>query len=304
MSDFSPTYPEKPSPAEGVKPVSAAATSVSLPWSTLVWFGVLLILLFAETTYGMVGEWLNNDEMGHGLFAPLIAGDVLWQDRERVMSIPLNPSWLGLGLVVMGFVSMIVGIRGAEFFVARMGLLISLAGMIWTLGGTNLLRGVWFPLFILLFMIRIPTFIYTQITFPLQLVASRVAEYLLTLIGIPVFRDGNILELPSQRLSVVEACSGIRSLMSLSLLSLVYGYIFDSKSWMRWVLLALSAPIAIAVNGLRVTMTGVMSEVDKDLASGAYHSAEGFLMWAMALGVLLATHKLINLVYRKARPQS
>jgi exosortase len=303
MSDFSPTYPEKPSPAEAVAPRPASAP-VSLPWSTLIWFGALLILLFAETTYGMAGEWLNNEEMGHGLFAPLIAGYVLWQDRERVMNIPLNPSWLGLGLVVLGFLSMIVGIRGADFFIARMGFLISLVGIVWTLGGTNLLKGVWFPLFILLFMIRIPTFIYTQITFPLQLLASRVAEQLLTLVGIPVFRDGNILELPSQRLSVVEACSGIRSLMSLSLLSLVYGYIFDSKSWMRWVLLALSAPIAIAVNGLRVTLTGVMSEVDKDLAAGPYHSAEGFLMWGMALGALLATHKLINIFYNKARPQS
>ncbi len=246
----------------------------------------------------MAKEWLNNEEMGHGLFAPLIAGYVAWQDRERILALRLNPSYVGLLLVVGGFLGMIVGIRGADYFIARISFVIAMVGALWTLGGTNLLRQLWFPIFLLLFMIRIPTFIYTQITFPLQLLASRVAEVLLTLIGIPVLRDGNILELPSQRLSVVEACSGIRSLMSLSLLSLVYGYLFDSKKWVRWVLLALSAPIAITANALRVTMTGIMSEIDKSLAEGLYHSAEGFIMWGVAVASLLLAHQAVNLGYR------
>lgn len=299
MSDLSSAYPEGPS-AAGLDPVRRS-TPATIPWTTLAWFGVLLIGLFAETVYGMVSEWFNNEEMGHGLFAPVIAGYVIWQERERILKVPLNPSWFGLVFVVLGFCSMIVGIRGADFFIARMGLIISLIGMIWTLAGTNLLKAIWFPLFVLLFMIRIPTFIYTQITFPLQLLASSVAEHLLTLIGIPVYRDGNILELPSQRLSVVEACSGIRSLMSLSLLSLAYGYAFDSKPWMRWALFALAAPIAIAVNALRVTISGIMSEIDKDFAGGVYHSAEGFVMWAMAVSLLLLTHKLINAGYARAK---
>jgi exosortase len=297
MSDLSSAYPPTTAGADPAR----RSTLASIPWTTLAWFAALLILLFAETVFGMVSEWFNNDEMGHGLFAPLIAGYVIWQERDRVLNVELNPSWFGLLFVVLGFASMIVGIRGADFFIARMGLIVSLVGMIWTLAGTNLLKALWFPLFILLFMIRIPTFLYTKITFPLQLLASSVAENLLTLVGIPVFRDGNILELPSQKLSVVEACSGIRSLMSLSLLSLAYGYAFDSKVWMRWVLLALAAPIAIAVNALRVTLTGVMSEIDKAMASGVYHSAEGFLMWGMAVGLLLASHKLINAVYQRSK---
>ena len=302
MSDVSSAYSDGGSSATTTETPSPY-TLASIPWVTLAWFGALLLVLFAETVYGMVGEWFNNEEMGHGLFAPMIAGYVAWQDRDRILGAKLNPSWLGLGLVLMGFLAMIAGIRGADFFIARMGFLVTLVGMLWTLGGTNLLKLLWFPLFILLFMVRIPAFIYTQITFPLQLLASRVAETLLTLIGIPVLRDGNILELPSQRLSVVEACSGIRSLMSLSLLSLVYGYVFDSKRWMRWVLLALSAPIAISVNALRVTLTGIMSEIDKDMAGGIFHSAEGFLMWGMAVGALLLTHNLINAVYRRWAPR-
>ena len=281
-------------------PVNKSAPEI--PWAPIAWFGLLLIVLFAETLRGMVTEWFNNEEMGHGLFAPIIAGYVAWQDRARILRTAARPSWLGVAIVVLGFLSMIAGIRGADFFIARMGFLASLIGVIWALGGTPLLRALWFPLFILLFMIRIPTFIYTQITFPLQLLASRVAEQLLTLIGIPVLRDGNILELPSQRLSVVEACSGIRSLMSLSLLALVYGYFFDTKRWMCWALLVMAAPIAITANALRVTLTGVMSEVNKDLASGLYHSAEGFLTWAVAVITLVFAHQFINFIYHRLTP--
>ena len=265
-----------------------------LPWGAIVFFGLLLIALFAETLRGMVIEWIDNEEMGHGLFVPFIAAYIIWQDRVRLLSLKLIPSWAGLAVVVLGFASMVIGIRGADFFISRMGFMVALVGVLLTLGGLTLIRALLFPLFVLLFMIRIPTFLYTQITFPLQLLASRVAESLLTLIGIPVLRDGNILELPSQRLSVVEACSGIRSLMSLSLLALAYGYAFDSKPWMRWALLALAAPIAIAVNALRVTGTGIMSEIDKSLASGPFHAAEGFIMWALALASLVAAHRLIN----------
>ena len=274
------------------------------PWVSMAWFGALLVGLFYTTVYDMVHEWFNTEEMGHGLFAPVIAGYVIWQNRDQLLQTKLNPSWLGLILVVGGFLSMVVGIRGADFFIARMGFYIALVGSVWTLGGTNLLRAVWFPLFILLFMIRIPLFIYTQITFPLQLLASRVAEVLLTAVGIPVLRDGNVLELPSQKLSVVEACSGIRSLMSLSMLALVYGYLFDSKSWMRWVLLGLAVPIAITANALRVTLTGVMSEVNTEMATGIYHSVEGFVMWGVALTALVLAHQAVNAGYRRwgARP--
>jgi exosortase len=291
----------RPTTQAGDVPVPAPK---EFPWVSVAWFSVLLVGLFYGTVYDMVHEWFNTEEMGHGLFAPVIAGYVIWQNRDELLQTQLNPSWLGLILVVGGFLSMIVGIRGADFFIARMGFYIALVGSVWTLGGTNLLRALWFPLFILLFMIRIPLFIYTQITFPLQLLASRVAEVLLTFLGIPVLRDGNVLELPSQKLSVVEACSGIRSLMSLSMLALVYGYLFDNKSWMRWVLLGLAVPIAITANALRVTLTGVMSEVNTAMATGIYHSVEGFVMWGVALTALVLAHQAVNAGYRRwgARP--
>jgi exosortase len=121
----------------------------------------------------------------------------------------------------------------------------------------------------------------------------------LGLIGIPVLRDGNILELASQKLSVVEACSGIRSLLSLSFLSLVYAYFFDKRVWMRWVLLAATIPIAILSNSGRVTITGILSEINPELARGFFHSLEGWIIFVIALAMLGCLHFLINRFTRK-----
>jgi len=127
-----------------------------------------------------------------------------------------------------------------------------------------------------------------------------VAEFSLGIIGIPVLRDGNILELASQKLSVVEACSGIRSLLSLSFLSLVYAYFFDKRVWMRWVLLAATIPIAILSNSGRVTITGILSEINPELARGFFHSLEGWIIFLIALVMLGGLHFLINRFARKS----
>jgi exosortase len=126
-----------------------------------------------------------------------------------------------------------------------------------------------------------------------------VAEFNLGMVGIPVLRDGNILELASQKLSVVEACSGIRSLLSLSFLSLVYAYFFDSRVWMRWVLLAATIPVAIIANAGRVTITGILSEVNPELARGFFHSLEGWIIFLIALVLLGGLHLLICRFTRK-----
>jgi exosortase len=109
-----------------------------------------------------------------------------------------------------------------------------------------------------------------------------------------VLREGNTLKLPSQTLDIVDACSGIRSLLSLLFLSLVYSYFTDKKVWMRWALLCATVPIAIGANGIRVAVTGFLSEIDTKLASGAYHEAEGYIVFVVALAALLATHRLLN----------
>jgi exosortase len=186
---------------------------------------------------------------------------------------------------------------GAELFLQRTAFLEALVGLLLLMGGWGILRELLFPLLLLPFMIPIPTVIYNQITFPLQLFASRVAEFSLDAMGIPVIRDGNILELASQKLSVAEACSGIRSLLTLTFLSLVYAFVFDRKVWMRWALLLCTIPIAIIANAGRVTLTGVLSEIDTELANGIFHTMEGWVIFGIAFAMLAATHWFINWIY-------
>ena len=125
-------------------------------------------------------------------------------------------------------------------------------------------------------------------------------DYVDPALGIPVLREGNVLELASQRLNVVEACSGIRSLLSLGFLGLVYGYFFESKMWIRVALVVATVPIAIVANGLRVTITGILSELNKDYAEGLFHTMEGWVIFMVALVALLILHQVLIRVSRLA----
>src|SRR6266404_3568269 len=266
----------------------------SIPWVPLAWFSALLIVAYFPILRHLVEQWSTDEDVSHGFFVPPVAAFIAWQRRNRILALDYHPAWWGLGVMAWAALQGYVGTLGAELFLQRTSFLIALLGLLLVLGGTRLVRVLAFPLLLLLFMIPIPSLIYNQITFPLQLFASQVAEFSLGLIGIPVLRDGNILELASQKLSVVEACSGIRSLLSLSFLSLVYAYFFDKKLWMRGVLLAATVPVAILANSGRVTITGVLSEIDPDLAQGFFHSVEGFIIFAIALIMLGGLHALIN----------
>jgi len=275
----------------------------SLPWIHLVWFGALLLLCYAPVLLRMGNDWIIDEDMGHGFFVPAVSVYLVWLKRDALLSGSYKPFLPGLILVVIGGLQLMAATLGVELFLARSAFLVSLVGTLLTLGGWKLVKDLGFPLFLLVFMIPLPAIIYNQITFPLQLLASQIAEFTLSAVGIPVLRDGNILELPSQRLSVVEACSGIRSLLSLSFLSLVYGFFFDSKTWMRWVLLVLTVPIAISANAFRVTVTGILSEVNPELASGLFHSLEGWVIFMIALVLLVIAHRIVNLIYSRVAPR-
>lgn len=284
-------------PATVPRQGSSEAKQARPPWLGAVWFSLLLLICYGPTLQRLVHQWSNDEDVGHGFFVPVIAGYIVWLKRDQLLGYkPSSNAW-GLVLVIWGALQLQVATLGAELFLARTAFLISLVGVILYLGGTRAVKILAFPLILLLFMIPIPQVIYNRITFPLQLFASRVAETTLGLLNIPVLRDGNVLELASQKLSVAEACSGIRSLLSLTFLSLVYAYFFDSKVWMRWVLFFATIPIAILANASRVTLTGLVSEYNTELAHGFFHSAEGWVIFMVALVILVIFHQLVNRIY-------
>ncbi len=272
--------------------------SVRLPWLLVLWFGVLLIICYAPVLQRLWNQWMDDPDMGHGVFVPVVGGYIVWQRRRELAAVPVSPAWWGFLVVAFGALQLYAATLGSELFLARTAFLISLAGTVLVMGGVPVLRALAFPLFLLCFMIPIPAILFNQITFPLQLLASRVAETTLFALGVPVLREGNVLELPTQTLSVVEACSGIRSLLSLSFLSLVYGYFFDKKLWMRVLLLVATIPIAIVANASRVTLTGLLSEHNPELAEGFFHNASGWVIFMVALGFLVVFHQFVNRLYR------
>jgi len=281
------------------RPDEAAPSSMKVAWQPIAWFGALLIGCYAPILYRMGVQWATDENMGHGFFVPILAGYIAWQRRSTLAAIPRRPNGWGLVLVVWAALQALAATLGAEIFTARLSFLIALVGVILYLGGTRWVKALGFPLALLLFMIPIPAIIYAALTLRLQGLASQLGEVMISMMGIPVLRAGNTLQLPSQTLDIAEACSGIRSLLSLGFLSLVYAYFTDKRVWMRWALLAATVPIAIGANGIRVAVTGLLSEIDTKLAQGAYHEGEGYIVFVVALVALIITHRVISLIARK-----
>ena len=273
--------------------MAPASPKPQIPWIALSWFGLLIAVCSAPALYSLASIWASDADMGHGFFVPLIAAFIAWQRRDELLAIEPKPNLWGLVVVILGGAQLIAGTLGVEQFLTHTAVVITLIGVIWLLRGTETLRTLVFPLFLLFFMVPIPLIIYNKITLPLQFIASRMAASALDMLGIPVLRDGNVLELPHQTLSVVEACSGIRSLLSLTFLSLVYGYFFEKRMWVRVVLFAATIPIAIVANGSRVAFTGIMTQIKPELAEGFFHESTGWVIFIVALMILILFHQLL-----------
>jgi exosortase len=280
--------------AEVAVPTGSGSTSVPVPWVNVGWVLGLLILAYLPILMRMANQWTNDEDMGHGFFVPVVAGYIAWRRRDELSVTEARPTYIGLLVLLWAIFQMALGILGAELFLQRSAFVASVWGAVLFLGGWQFARVLALPLLMLPLMIPIPAVIYNQITFPLQLFASAVAENVLLFLGIPVLRDGNVLELANQKLSVVEACSGIRSLLSLTFLSLVYGYFSEEKLWIRWAIFLASIPIAVAANAFRVSATGVLSEYNPDLAQGFFHTLEGGVSFGFAFALMLAFHVAVK----------
>jgi len=191
---------------------------------------------------------------------------------------------------------LLLGTFGAELFLARVSLIIVIAGLVLAFGGWQLLSELRFPVLVLLLAIPIPAIIFNQITLPLQILASKMASALLPFFGVPVLREGNVIELPAMKLEVAEACSGIRSLMSLFTLAVFYGYFLEKSFWRRAALALASLPIAIAANAVRILGTGLCVQYwDPDKAMGFFHEFSGWVMFLISLGCLFIVHRIMRL---------
>ncbi len=247
------------------------------------------------TLVHLVAQWWSDPNYSHGFFVPLFSAFVIWQERARLSALSLRPSWSGLLFLGLGLCVLIVGQMGAELFLSRLSLLIVLAGLLVLFFGWNFFRALLFPWAFLLLMIPIPAIVFNQITFPLQLLASKVASTTLPWMGVPVLREGNVIVLPAMALEVAEACSGIRSLMSLTTLAVIYGYLMERKVGVRVLLAVASVPIAVAANSFRIVGTGLLVQYwDPEKAQGFFHEFSGWLIFVVSLLMLYVLHRSVR----------
>lgn len=257
-----------------------------------------LAVLYSRVVQGLVSDWINLPDFSHGFLIPIVSFYFVYERRKQFSVLSPSSNWAGLGLIIFGILLLLLGNLATEYFTMRFSMLVVFGGIILFLLGNDFFKTLLFPIIFLIFMIPIPSILMDRITFPMQLFASKVAANTLYLIGIPVLREGNVMLLANTSLEVAEACSGIRSLISLLALSIVFAYLSQKETWKRILLVLSTFPIAIIANAARVSGTGILAHYYGDsVAQGFFHGFSGWILFVVAfvclflLGALLARMK-------------
>jgi exosortase len=273
-------------------------------WSGTWWRAGALALawlaLYGGVLWRLVDDWRVDENYSHGFLVPLISLYAIWTQRAALTTTPIHPRpWLGGALMLLAALLLFVGMLGAELYATRLSMVLSLVALTLYFAGVAWLRRLLFPIGLLLLALPVPNIVFNQIALPLQLIASDYATRVIRLFGIPALREGNIIELAQMKLQVVEACSGIRSLMSLAALTIVYAYFTETNWWRRAVLVAAILPIAVLSNAARVAGTGVLAHRwGPEAAEGFMHSFSGLAVFLVAVLMLLALAQLLRLTAR------
>jgi exosortase len=261
--------------------------------------GFLAILgaLYAPVFPVWLEDLWADSNYTHSFFVPLISGFVIWRRRRDLAALAPDGSWRGLPVLLAGVGALVLGDIGAETFLMRTSLIVILAGLVlWHLGPA-VLRVLAFPLAFLLFMVPVPAIVFYAMTARLQNVAAESGASVLDLLGVPILLDGNVIHLSRITLGVTEACSGIRSLLTLTFLGVAWAYLMLPRLWMRAVLVASVLPITIAANAGRVVLTGLIGRrFGVEYAEGFFHFTSSWLIFVFALGCLLGVHGVIQAV--------
>lgn len=287
------------------KPSAAPPSRQSNPRTRLllqaIVIGGVLALLYHTILRELVVQWIDDPNYSHGFFVVLFCGWILWRRRTDLRLLPRTPSPWGLAVIVGALAILILGVFGAEFYLSRTSLLFLIAGMTIYFAGWKIFRAVLLPWSLLFLAIPLPAIIFNQIAFPLQFGASRMASWLLALLGVPVLREGNIIMLPALTLDVAEACSGLRSLMALFSIGVLYGCLFERKVSNRVLLAVAAIPIAVAANAVRIVATGVLGQYwAPDKAEGFFHLFSGAVIFVCTLLLLFAFHGVLRRFHHRS----
>lgn len=265
----------------------------------------LAALVFAPILYYMFVHWGDDANYSHGFLIAPLALYFAWERRAALRRTPVEPSWWGLAPLALGALALLVGRLGVELMSMRVAFVLTLIGLNLLLLGWPMFRVLAFPLCFLFLMVPLPQSLVNVVAFPLQLIAADIAVSTLQLFGNPVLREGNIIHLPGGPLFVDQACSGLRSLMALGTLGVVFAYFFRKTWYERAILVVSTLPIAVLVNGFRVWLTSWLAlRFGHDMATGVIHQTEGFFTFGLAFALLLAEARILQLVFSRRGPPS
>ena len=264
-------------------------------------FLVLLGIAYWNTILITAQFLVNSDDMAHGLFAPVIAGWIVWTRRQWLCGAAASRAtgFAGAAILLLAALTGLGAALGGSTTISRFALILSLTGGVVLMGGVPALKAFAFPISLLLFTFPLPQVLYGEITLPLQLLASRLSEGALELLGFSVFREGNILELGRHRLSVVEACSGIRSLITLTFFCVIYSCLMEPRKWLRVPVVIAAIPAAILMNTVRITTTGVLIKYDAQYTAGIYHDALAWVCLGLGFAAVYLFHKGLQHAFRR-----
>ncbi len=285
---------------DGILATAPAHNSAPSEWSSFFWFAALFLGSYSVVLIKLAHQWTTDPDMTHGVFVPVLVGYIVWEKRNELVGAKAGHNLSGLVLMLAGAFLLCIGPPGLDTFAAvtRVAFLLSLVGTVVFLRGWKTIHILLYPLALMLLMFPMPGFIMEKLTFPLQIIASELAERILELMRYSVLREGNILMLPGQTLNIAEACSGLRSMMALTFLGQAYIYMFDTRPWMRLVIAILVIPIAVVANSLRIVASAVAGSFNREWGTGTYHESTGWIVFVVAFVCVVAAHMSIKAIMR------
>ncbi len=247
-----------------------------------------IILCYAEILFDMANQWFNDPNYSHGLLIPLISGYLIWRNKNTFSLSDIRPTPKGLSVLVFGLLLLIIGKASGEFYTMRFSFIIVILGLLLFTMGVDITKKNIFPIGFLIFMIPLPYVLYNDIALPLRLLTVTFSTKILSLLGISFMREGNIIHLTQTSLHIIDACSGLRSIMSLSALAVLLAYFTQNSIWRKLLLALLAIPIAVIANFFRITGTAiVVNRWGPELTDGIIHNLSGVASFALAF-ILLA----------------